>query len=332
MVERRTRPSERSVPGISRAVVNPVLDALLELGFDARREITAVEMTSDPILAGAAADLLLNTASVRLADEALGIHLAELIPIGGLGILDYAFCTSSTLRDALARVALHYNLVTQRVKLRLVESPPRATLVFDRLIPTAHSRHWLEFSFAFLGARVRQTTNQATAFEEVSFRHEAPRKTAVHDSFFGCRARFSQAEDRLGFHHALLDSPLRTASGSLAELLDAKMRELEPEELPDAFVDRVRQVTVALLDKRDVQLDSAATRLRVTRRTLQRELNRRGTSHKEILDEIRRERAAALLSQSLTLTEVAARLAYSEPSAFFRAFRRWTGTSPRASR
>ena len=41
---------------------------------------------------------------------------------------------------------------------------------------------------------------------------------------------------------------------------------------------------------------------------------------------------SVLAEGTMTVAEVAARLAYSEPSAFFRAFRRWTGTSPRARR
>jgi AraC-like DNA-binding protein len=330
MVERRKKPPQRFEPGIALAVVSPVLDVLKELGFDARAEMADLPPSSDPLMAGTAADSLVELASQRLDDPALGVHLAGRIPIGGLGLLDYAFCTSATLRDALERIARHYGLATERVKLRLVDAPPRAALVFDRLPGTSHSRHWLEFSAAFLATRIRQTLTSAVIFEEVAFRHEAPPSTGVHDAFFGSGVLFAQPEDRLGFPHELLDSPLRTASTSLAELLDSKIRELEPKENRDTFVDRVRQVIVQLLDLKNVELDSAAERLHITRRTLQRELQRRGTSHKDVLDEIRQERALALLGEAFTVNEVAERLAYSEPSAFFRAFRRWTGTSPRA--
>jgi AraC-like DNA-binding protein len=68
-------------------------------------------------------------------------------------------------------------------------------------------------------------------------------------------------------------------------------------------------------------------------RTLQRRLASSGTSHRDLLDEIRRERARHLLSdRTLAIADVAGRLGFSETSAFFRAFRRWTGTSPQSYR
>jgi AraC-like DNA-binding protein len=315
--------------GISAAVVGAVIDALLGLGIDPR-DVQAMPST-ERLVPGALADRWLDVASARLHDDVLGITLAGFIPIGGLGMLDYALCTSSTLRDALGRVARHYGIATQRVTLRLEETPPRATLLFERRPGLSHSRHWIEFSFAIIAQRMRQTMGRTIAFEEVTFRHEPPAGTLAYDAYFGTRVLFSRPEDRLGFAHPLLDVPLRTASSALAELLDARMRELEPAEERDLYVDRVRQALVALIEERDVGLEAVAKRLCVSRRTLQRELRRRGTSHKDVLDEVRRERALALLGESVTVADIASRLAYSEPSAFFRAFRRWTGTSPRAA-
>jgi AraC-like DNA-binding protein len=64
-------------------------------------------------------------------------------------------------------------------------------------------------------------------------------------------------------------------------------------------------------------------------RTLQRQLHRRGTSFKELLEEVRSEAARRYLSESqLQLSQLAAILGYSELSAFSRVFRRWHGRSP----
>jgi AraC-like DNA-binding protein len=111
------------------------------------------------------------------------------------------------------------------------------------------------------------------------------------------------------------------------------MKELEPERAPeDTYLSQVRRVVVELLDKENTQLEAVVARLGVSRRTLQRELQQRDTSHKAILDDVRRERALHLLElPGLTVSEVAYRLGFSEPSAFFRAFRRWTGKSPKAA-
>ena len=309
--------------GIARDIVAPVVEALCGMGVDPG------DPGPDAIISGERADRLLDEAAARLGDPALGLTLAQRLPIGALGLLDYALCTSATLRDALQRVARHYGVVTQRVTLRLVDEGPRFTLVFERAPGLGHSRHWLELSVAILAARVRQTVGRAVAFRRVSFAHEAPPQTSAHDALFGCRVEFASDRDRLGFDSSLLDASLRTASASLASLLDVKLRELQPAE-PDVFLERARRAVVALMDERDVQLDSLASRLHLSRRTLQRELGRRASSHKALVDDVRRERALVLLGQALTVTEAAERLGYSEASAFFRAYRRWTGTSPRA--
>ena len=73
-----------------------------------------------------------------------------------------------------------------------------------------------------------------------------------------------------------------------------------------------------------------ARRLGLGERTLQRRLQRDGTSFAALLDEIRAQLARSYLGDPrLAIFEVAYLLGYSEPSAFNRAFRRWTGQSPR---
>ncbi len=322
--------STRGELGISSAIVTPVVRALAELGLSLGVADTG---TSDTLVPGASADATLDTAAARLNDDALGVSLAIRIPLGGLGTLDYALCTSPTLRDGLLRTARYYGVVTQRVKLSLVESPPRAALTFEREKGVSHSRHWLEFSFGIFARRIRETLGKTVVFDEVCFLHEAPKNTARHDAFFGTHVSFGASIDRLGFSSSLLELPLRTAAASLADVLEARMKQLEPTlDEDDAFVDKVRRVVAELLEKGDVRLSSAVSRLAVSRRTLQRELGSRGTSHSTLLDEARRARGRELLDTGgLTVAEVSERLGFSEPSSFFRAFRRWTGESPKAA-
>jgi len=321
----RTEPPWAGEPGISRTIVTPVVSALASLGYDAS---WALESGED-VIPGAIADRVFDEAAPRLGDDAIGITVASRLPIGALGILDYALSTSATLLDALRRVAGHYAIATERVRLTLDETAPLSSLVFERDAALVHSRHWIEFSFAVLAGRMRQTVDGSITFHEVAFRHGRPRDTRAHDAFFGTEVRFCEAFDRLVFSHERLSCPLRTASAMLASLLDAKMRELLPRSF-DSFTVDVRRVMLDLLEQGDTRLESAASRLRTSRRTLQRELGARGTSHKEMLEDLRRERALVLLDTTSSVAEVAARLGYSDPSAFFRAFRRWTGTSPRA--
>lgn len=68
-------------------------------------------------------------------------------------------------------------------------------------------------------------------------------------------------------------------------------------------------------------------------RTLHRHLEEEGTSFRQVLAEVRREIAARHLSERrLAIGEIAFLLGFSEPSAFHRAFKRWTGHGPLAYR
>jgi AraC-like DNA-binding protein len=79
--------------------------------------------------------------------------------------------------------------------------------------------------------------------------------------------------------------------------------------------------------------DAVAKALAVSRRTLSRRLADEGRSFRSILDDVRREFACALLQdRTLSTRDIAFFLQYSEPAAFTRSFRRWTGQTPRAFR
>ena len=67
-------------------------------------------------------------------------------------------------------------------------------------------------------------------------------------------------------------------------------------------------------------------------RTLKRKLSEEGVSYTSLLDERRRLQGVALLRTELSVERIAERLGYSDAANFTRAFRRWTGKSPREFR
>jgi AraC-like DNA-binding protein len=319
--------------GIAEEIVGAVREAIGQLGFDIATFKGAAAGTL--LVPGAVADALLDQAAEFLLDEALGLNLATRIAIGSLGTLDYGLTTSATLREALERVSRYYSIATQRARIELVEDGPSARLVYHRVAGVDHSRHWIEFAFALIATRIRQTLglDEQLAFTRVSFRHPAPTRQDTHDEFFGTRVEFGASEEWLAFDAALLDQPLRTASRSLAELLERRLRELAPQMgAGDPELDRIRRTLALLLDTGVSDLESLATKLDLSTRTLQRMLRDRKTSHTQLVDELRRARAVALLEAGERVATVATRLGFSDPSAFFRAYRRWTGKSPTGAR
>jgi AraC-like DNA-binding protein len=79
----------------------------------------------------------------------------------------------------------------------------------------------------------------------------------------------------------------------------------------------------------EAQLDLIRRKLGLSARTLQRKLQEEGTSYQELLEETQRTLAEFYLQKpEIAICEVSYLLGFAQPSAFHRAFRRWTGLTP----
>jgi AraC-like DNA-binding protein len=130
--------------------------------------------------------------------------------------------------------------------------------------------------------------------------------------------------------------PLLDADEALSSIVRRRLEKaLVGRELHDAgpFSERVRRLVGEQLGATTITPGSVARALAVSRRTLSRRLAAEGTSVRDILNAVRREFACALLQDpSLSVGDIAFFLQYSEPTAFHRAFHRWTGQTPREFR
>jgi AraC-like DNA-binding protein len=309
--------------GIAEEIVRAVHRALVTIGFHAEQGLGG-----DPIVPGTVADAMLDRDADQLHDDAIALTVASLIPIGALGVVDYAMCASATLRDALHQVASHYHLGTQRVNLELVSDGPLTQLVFHRA--SAGTRHWVEFGPAMIATRVRQTLPVDVALAHVAFAHPAPPDTRRYSAFFTTPVQFGSSHDALSLRSDLLDRELVTAQPAMAELLELKLRELKSAcAVADPLVERAQRALATMLDFGATDIGELANRLGISTRTLQRGLAHANTSHSALLDQLRCERASLMLKNGLRVSDIAKRLGFAAPSGFFRAYRRWTGTSPK---
>jgi len=87
-----------------------------------------------------------------------------------------------------------------------------------------------------------------------------------------------------------------------------------------------------LLASGDIAIDSVARALGLSRQTLYRRLKAEGTTFEQVLDGLRRRLALRFIEEGMAVKEAAWRLGFSDPAAFSRAFKRWTGRSPGATR
>jgi AraC-like DNA-binding protein len=145
---------------------------------------------------------------------------------------------------------------------------------------------------------------------------------------FGC------ARTELVFDARLLDLALPKADPALAALLQRNASALLGSTANRSnFADQVRDEISKVSAPGDLQLAVIARRLGTSARTLQRRLGADGMSFHELVRETRSTLAKNHLRKGeLAICEIAYLLGFSQPSAFHRAFQRWTGTTPRTFR
>lgn len=168
----------------------------------------------------------------------------------------------------------------------------------------------------------------------VFFKHAARGDAAVYAEHFSCPVHFKSGRDALLVDEAALDVPNKLGDETIASFFDRHL-EQELAAIPDqiGLEQRVRKAVVKLLSEGVPALSAIAHELGMSARTLQRRLSETGHSFQGLVDLARQELAQQLLKETeYSLAEVAFLTGFSEQSGFTRAFKRWSGQTPRSYR
>ena len=163
---------------------------------------------------------------------------------------------------------------------------------------------------------------------EVRLAHRRPQAIGPFRRFFKVPVRFDAEQYAVVFSASWLTRAQPGLDPALRGLLQTQIDKLEAQHAND-FAEQVRSVLRHTLTNDDSSADRVAALFSMHRRTLNRRLNALGTSFQQVADEVSFEIARQMLEDSTMHTaEIAAMLDYANASAFARAFRRWSGTTP----
>ena len=268
-------------------------------------------------------------AAARLTNDLdLGLHVAEGIQPGNYGALGYAVSTSATMGAGLQRLCRYLRFLHDIAEVKLTVHGDQAIL--SHRLPVPPPRAVSEYIVATWLITSRQATGVNWVPLEVRFPHAAPDDTSEHQRVFGCSLKFGHDRSELVFSRELLDTPHIEADPTLQAIVEAQVVAVI-QKLPkgEATTDAVRRHLAGKLGEGQPTVEQIAPRLHMSPRTLHRRLEEEGTSFRQVLTEVRRELAMRHLTErQLAISEIAFLLGFSEPSAFHRAFKRWTGHAP----
>jgi AraC-like DNA-binding protein len=168
----------------------------------------------------------------------------------------------------------------------------------------------------------------------VQFMHADPGYRDEYERVFGAPVEFGAARTGILVDPAfsmLKQPPVnRYVFGVLSDRAEALLRELEALTTTRG---RVESLLMPMLHTGEASMDAIAGKMAVSRQTLLRKLKAEGVTFDKVLDNLRHRLALHFLSgKKVSVNETAYLVGFSDPAAFSRAFKRWTGMSPREAR
>ncbi|MGE3172498.1 MAG: AraC family transcriptional regulator [Planctomycetota bacterium] len=305
---------------------------LRSIGLDPDSGMDVGEM----IAADAYYDFLERIAAQMRSGHELPLKVGPLMRLNDYGALGLAWKSAPTTRDSLERVARYCRVWTDTMTYELKDEAGGSLFVLNRAGERRLGmRLSNEATVASATSLIRQTSTPRFRARAVYFQHEAPPSQSAHEVYFGGPVHYGAELDALSIAEEALDRPNRLADDGISDYLVGHL-EREVERLQtdhDPIVELVHRTVSDALSDGLPRMATVATRLAMSERTLGRRLADKGLTFKTVVESTQRTLAHNLLRQSrYSLAEVAFLTGFSEQSAFTRAFKRWSGETPKRYR
>ena len=279
-------------------------------------------------------DSILGVAIPRIGDPAFGLVAARCWHPSELGVLGYAWLSSSTLRTGLERAVRYSRLVGERgvTEIDDVRQGLRVRFWARRGNPAVApvAAVFVDIIMALLLDLCRMNAGASLRPAAATLRRRKPGPADAYERFFGCPVQFGAEENTFVLSARDADRPLPSANRQLAATFDRMLTEELARLDKSDVVSRCRAAVLEQLSSGEATAEAAAKRLHMSPRTLQRKLAEANTTYLQMVDDARKDLALRYVEDPRrSVTDITFSLGFSQPSAFTRAFRRWTGLSPR---
>ncbi len=273
---------------------------------------------------------MLKRIEQEMNEPHLAIEIARHITAAHFGVLGYLILACANLGEALALLTRYARLLNDHFVMTTHFEDDVLVLTWD--FPDLNDLLFYELGLAAMMQFTNQLIGISASTLEVQLRSPRPQNPAYYEEFYGCPVQFDQKDMLIRLPAQLLTIPVKQPDRILLDLL-SKQADQALAALPQdggEWAHKVRQEIVRLCHEDTPTLAKVASQLYITPRTLQRHLSDEGFSFQPLLDETRQHLAEQYLQDHrLQLTDIADLLGYSDQSALTRAFKRWTGNTPK---
>ena len=312
------------IPSVLRSFREDPGEVLTEAGINP-------DLFDDPgnLITYAARDRLFEHCVAKTGCQHFGLLVGQRMGLQSLGLVGALMKCSTNAGKALRNLVDSLHLHSQGAVMTLEIDHDLAVLTYDSLDPGLEATDQTgDGAVAMMLNVMRELCGSDFEPAEASFAHRRPADIAPYRKFFSVPVYFDTKQYALMFSPKWLGARPPNADKQLQQLLQKHIDTFKAKHSL-AFPEQVRSVLRSALMAGHCSEEQIASLFSMRSRTLSRRLNAFGTSHRELVDECRFEIAQQMLKNtSLDVAHIATSLGYSRASAFIRAFRRWSGTTP----
>jgi AraC-like DNA-binding protein len=283
----------------------------------------------DNVVPFAALCRLTQLAAQRTGLGDIGLRACARMGLPALGLLGYLVAHSESVERGLEALQEFLCVHDQGATPYVSREGDSAVLGYEILTPGIPGADQVSFGALAIAANIlRGLCGSEFRLQGVTFAYRPPPDVSMFQSIFGAPVRFNAGRTALVFEARWLAVPVKGAEVFIRDILMEKIHQ-QTADASWSATDGLRRVVRALVSGGKFAVDDLAAALRLNRRTLFRRLRDHGTSFRDLLDDARFNAAKHLLTTSaIPISEIAARLGYSDTATFTRAFGRWAGTAP----
>ncbi len=300
---------------------------LREVGL-ARSDLAVSNKRVDPVKEGH----FFRAACDELKDLSFAAEVGSRF-VNSTHILGYITKCSENLREAIENATRFSVLVDETLNHSLKMSGNHASMEVnyaDGSFAKFHRR--IEFAVFSAISQMRALTGVNFYPLEIRFQHPLLTARKQIGKLAGCPVHFGAETTEIILSLSCLDLPIPTFDPNLKKHLTEygeKLLNERPNHNGD-LREKIEGIVLSGLPGRIASAEEVASSLGLSRRSLARRLSEQGLSFREIVDHIRCDLAQTYLKGGFTIGEIAFYLDYAGQAAFATAFKRWTGTTPRA--
>jgi len=261
----------------------------------------------------------------------LGLHVGAQSRCAYLGIVGYVMMNCRNYGEAIQKYVEYQKIGNSVLTIELEQTRETARClwlsVHEQLLPIR--QFVIEGSIMATVKEFAEITGKQMPLQQVGFDWARPDDAAEYEKFFDARVVFNQPVTYISMDRRHLDTPIRQPNSELLELFENHARKtyLQIRQNSPVSDEVMRRLSRTIVNTPG--LNVIASQMGLSGKNLQLKLKKEGNTFVDIRNKVRCAFAKRMLeNENYNAAEIGYLLGFSEPSAFYRTFKRWTGLTP----